>query len=340
MNHFLKIFIFLSIYAANAFGNDGFGELGIGGILLEKSTSIAMKSEVLDISYNKIKVDYEFINEGTDAVKTKISFPLPTYSAWPPESGVLYQGQPEEFEVYVNGQKIAYKTRVMAIHNGMDVTNILSSAGFSPTDIALMPFNIGPDNDYRVDEKIISKSQLDILNKNKLMRLQFPDWDISIVYEWDYIFKPNSIVKVQHSYKPFIAVGAVGNFTTKYGLNKDDEKYCIDTNLQKKLQEIEAEKSNISPFDSINGTKLEYILNTANSWKDSIREFTLLLRKEDPSEVISLCFPGDFRKIDSLTLESKIHNFVPKNNLQIIYINVKNKNMKTGSFGMQPKINQ
>lgn len=62
------------------FANDGFGALGAGGIIIGKTNDIAMAKEVLDISYDKIKVDYEFVNESNHDIIETIVFPMPPYS--------------------------------------------------------------------------------------------------------------------------------------------------------------------------------------------------------------------------------------------------------------------
>jgi hypothetical protein len=43
--------------------NDGISAAAGGGIVLGKTDAIAMKKEVLEISVDKISVDYDFVNE-------------------------------------------------------------------------------------------------------------------------------------------------------------------------------------------------------------------------------------------------------------------------------------
>lgn len=56
---------------------------------------------------------------------------------------------------------------------------------------------------------------------------------------------------------------------------------------------------------------MSYILKTANTWRGPIRDFTLRLRKSSLEESLSLCFPGQFKKVDALTLEAKMADFAP-----------------------------
>jgi len=70
-----------SMLPAMATANDGIAAVGLGGIVFGKTDAIAMKKEVLTISYDKISVDYEFLNESGKDVEETIVFPLPPYSA-------------------------------------------------------------------------------------------------------------------------------------------------------------------------------------------------------------------------------------------------------------------
>lgn len=70
------------------------------------------------------------------------------------------------------------------------------------------------------------------------------------------------------------------------------------------------------------GRRVEYILTTANSWGSPIADFTLRLKKAKPSELVLLCFPGQVRKVDPLTLEIQLKDFEPRNELRVLFLNV------------------
>jgi hypothetical protein len=84
------------------------------------------------------------------------------------------------------------------------------------------------------------------------------------------------------------------------------------------------------------GTIVDYILMTANTWKDGIRDFTLRLRKESPAEVISLCFPAEFMRVDARTLESHLTHFSPKTDLSIYFSNIGTSGPQGGNYGVVP----
>ena len=67
---------------------------------------------------------------------------------------------------------------------------------------------------------------------------------------------------------------------------------------------------------------MEYILKTANSWKDGIRDFELRVHKGAPTEIITFCFPGKVEKLDATTFVSCIRNFRPADDLKIWFGNL------------------
>ena len=65
----------LALSAAPALANDSVAELGTGGLILSRSDAVAMQSEDLFISPEKVTVDYVFHNNtDKDAI---VAFPLP-----------------------------------------------------------------------------------------------------------------------------------------------------------------------------------------------------------------------------------------------------------------------
>jgi hypothetical protein len=342
-----KFIAFFLLYSSSVFSNDGFGELGVGGIILDKSQDIVMKSEVLDISYSEISVAYEFENETNKSVSTKISFPLPSYGAMPAPSGVLHRGQPSGFEVLVNGEKLPYKTVVRAFKNKRDITEILLSAGLTYADIVAMPFRVdNPKEDFLthgINKNILSDKQIKILDENALLDtyssvsssensgvdIKLPNWDIEVVYVWEYTFKPKSITKVSHKYIPFISSGAWSEYSP-VSASEFIENYCADEKVINKLNKNYNAGIGLSAYNGISGTQLEYILKTANSWKGKIKEFTLRLHKGNKSEFIALCFPGEFKKINDLTLEVKLFDFSPTQDLKVMFMNASPDNYDTG----------
>ena len=333
----MKIILLLMLFAlmkpyALSYANDGFGALGVGGVVLSKTDKIALNKEVLDISCDKIKVYYEFVNESDKDVSATIIFPLPTYHADPPESGIIASGQPHDFTIRVNGAPVPFKTEVKAIDNqGKDVTSVLNSVGLSDKQIASFPF----------DEKLIdtnhelqlSKQQIAMLNETGLIHDHgYPLWGINVRYIWTHNFAAKKILRVEHEYKPFISGGAAGGYRhekgepwvlDKYAIDRPDKRYdfCITKAQTARLEAFLARKENLDGDNEIPGTVVEYVLTTANSWKGGIRDFTLKVHSKSEDEVVAFCFPGGFKKKSPNLYEAHVKNFKPKSDLSVYFGN-------------------
>lgn len=321
--------LFLSACCSTyALANDGIGYLSMGGIVLGKTNDIAMKKEVLNISYKKISVDYEFINEGSKTLEETIIFPLPEYTA---NYGMhdQYYGEPYNFIIEVNGKKVNYTTQVKAIHSSKDITKTLQGLGLTNEQIAYFPMS----SPFNIKVKPLTKVQLSSLLKLNLVEQSpsdsdlIPTWSIQASYIWKQSFKPNEMIKVHHAYTPFVAAGPGASYIDK-DIIKD---YCMDKSFIKGMDKLK-----ISEYIPV--YQVSYILKSGNSWKNGIEDFTLNLQKDHSQELVSLCFPGEFKKINPTTLQVHLTNFKPTKDLLIYFANYKNEsNDNTESKAIQLK---
>lgn len=309
--------------------NDGFGALGAGGIIIGKTDDIAMAKEVLDISYDKIKVDYEFVNESDKDITETIVFPLPSYMIGAPNPSYFWTIP--DFTVIVDGKPTKFETKVKAVSSmtNKDITNKLRKAGL--TDYEITSF----------EENKISQKKKNSLLKAGLITKECAEnrecellWDCHVTYEWRQTFKAHQKLIVSHTYTP-LPGGAVGvcydsDSNDEYGTyfegsrKEIGKRYCIDSKTLDKLDRLAKDPQNYKdyPYPCLKAFDVAYILRTANTWKDGIRDFKLIVRKRKAEEIISLCFPGDFKKTTPLTYEVELKNFKPKQDLSIYFVNV------------------
>lgn len=298
--------------------NDGIGSVKAGGIEFRKSATLAMKKEVLNVSYDKISVDYDFVNESAAPVSETIVFPLPQYG---PAYGMSneYFGQPGNFSILVDGRAVAFRTVVEATLDGKDVSAGLKAAGLTEEQIAYYPL-FSP-----FDKKVmpLTAAQQRQLIAQKLLAPWdgdgdwIPEWKVRINYVWRQTFLPHIPVHVRHQYAPFVAAGP-GQWDL--GERRDFVRnYCADPAFFSAWQRAKMRTEGQSMVPAV---WVSYILKTGNTWKNGIEDFTLNLIKKRPDELISLCFPGTFVKIDATTLQVRLRNFQPKQNLEVYFGNV------------------
>lgn len=304
--------------------NDGFGALGVGGLIIGKTDQVALAKEVLDVGCNLITVNYDFVNESDKDVTSLVVFPLPPYPATPHESGVISHGQPFGFKVEVNGQPVNFETKVRATLDGKDVTDTLRSAGFSDKQIASFPFDTSLlDDMHRLQ---VPESQIKALKDAKLLDERGPAWDIHVDYEWMQTFPAKATLHVMHSYQPFVAEGTASGYEkpdpgiikTMHSWGRDvPTDFCLTKAQRNKLDSLLEDQKHLDAYSQVSGSMVDYILMTANTWKDGIRNFDLRIHADADDEVVASCYPKGLRKVAPDTYEVNIKNFKPKKDLKL-----------------------
>lgn len=331
--------------------NDGIAAEGVGGVTIAKTNKIALETEVLDISCDRIHVSYAFVNESDQDEDALLMFPLPAYTASIPLSDT-YAGQPADFTITAGGKTVSYQTQVKAvvvedkwvggrrkILREVDVTDKLKTAGLSEKDIANFPMNtnyvqekLGQEGYYQYP---LSNEQIRKLVKARLMAEgemgeTTPVWENRVTYIWSQRFPAKTVVHVEHSYRPFTSGGASGG----YSADTNSDNFCLSKENISWLKSLLKNKKNLDGYGNVPGTEVQYILTTANSWKDGIRDFTLRLHPKSKEEVISACVPATLvRKADNL-YEAHIRNFHPTKELTVYFGNARNCN--SDNSGISP----
>ncbi|MFZ6873348.1 DUF4424 family protein [Undibacterium sp. Di27W] len=304
----------LLLSSFHVMANDGIGSLGIGGIVFRKTEAIAMKKEVLNVSWKKISVDYEFLNESDADITETIFFPLPDYEVDP---SPRHAGQPSGFTISVDGKTVGYKTIIQAFESAKsteDISGELRKIGLSDEQIAYFP----RESPFNVKVKQLSTKQMAQLQKKgylKDMGEPVPGWTVRIAYQWQQKFPAGKIIRVHHDYAPFRSGGP----SESGSMDKQVKPYCADKTYLDSWRKLHAtDKDNVR----VTNTVVDYILKTGNTWKNGIEDFTLNLNKEDPQELITLCFPGDFKRISPTKLQLRLLNFKPTADLSIFFGNI------------------
>ncbi|AXA93916.1 DUF4424 family protein [Massilia sp. YMA4] len=308
---------------ALACANDGVAAVSAGGIVFQKTDAIAMKKEVLTVSHDLISVDYEFVNESGADVEETIAFPLPAYGA--AESPYPdYYGQPANFSVTVNGKPVPFTPALRALRDGKDVTAELRAAGLSSERIGLNETLAGhPLPPFTAAQKRVLRERG--LLAEGMDEPDEPQWKVQVSYVWRQRFPAGEIVRVQHRYRPFVAGGPAA-WVLDQGFT---QRYCADAAFLKGWRRA------ANGADHLAAEHVEYILKTGNTWKSGIEDFTLNIVKRKPEELVSLCFPGTFRKIDNLTYQVRLRNFRPADDLRVYFGNVDGGN---GDPGVAPQL--
>jgi opacity protein-like surface antigen len=306
------------VLSTAAFANDGIGGLDTGNIKLGHTDKVAMAKEVLDISPDKIDVDYEFLNESPADVHESLVFPLPTYGA-DDDTHDGYWGQPRGFHILVDGEPRQFSTSVVARFNGRDITAQLKALGLTDKQIALFP---GPGDPFKQSAKAYTPEQFAAIRKNGWVTSSsqgvddIPAWTVSVAYVWYLTFPAGKVVHVHHEYRPFPTIG-IG--TVQLTASDLRTQACADNAFLADWKKV-SKPDGDSRYTE--GLFVGYVLKTGNTWKDGIRDFTLRLHRTKPEGLISACFDGQATSPDPLTREYHLTNFHPQRDLSVYFGNI------------------
>jgi hypothetical protein len=310
--------------ATQALANDSFAETGIGGITMGKTDKISMDSEKLFLSEARIAVEYEFLSHSEADEGATIAFPLPPVvvcSEEEKEGGHCNDDDVLglEFETWIDGQKVPPAKRLDRVVVGSsekDLSDVLKKHGLSrdsgqanvarilklpaATRAALQKSGmIGPDPNFEVA----------IL------------WQVQRVYYWNQTFKKGQRLKIRHQYRPLN--GMAQGLEARVAEGQQEVKdFCIDEGTRRAIALRAGRLHDPKAANPLTGPTgyhwLKYILKSARSWAGPIHSFELTIEKSSPGQVISTCFSG-LRKIDDKTFRATLQDFVPKDDLQVVF---------------------
>jgi hypothetical protein len=304
--------------------NDGFGGIGANGLEFAENEKVAMKSEDLFISPDKIKVSYVFANTSDDDVTGEVIFPLPPIGLLE----LMHRGSnlPEDadrenlvdFTVEVDGNSITPGIERRAVRfslasesgdpvNGEDVTTLLKEAGvpltLKPERLVAALDSIPPAK----LEKLVSTGLLNFNKESSGADRYNPLWAIAIRYHWNQTFPAGTEVSIRHGYDNYPPSGVWSwSHPATYDWQLETARlYCVDEDTSKALSRCRE------------AYYISYILGTANTWKGPIGKFKLTIDKGQPKNILSLC-ADVVEKTGPTTFVIEKNDYTPPENLSIL----------------------
>ncbi|TIU13323.1 MAG: DUF4424 domain-containing protein, partial [Mesorhizobium sp.] len=200
----------LALSATPVFANDSIAELGTGGLILSRSDAVAMESEDLYISPEKVTVDYVFRNNTDRDVDAIVAFPMPDIEGDPNEMPAIPDGQSDNFlgfEVTIDGVAAKPQLEQKAFALGIDISADLKAQNvpFYPfgdaakAALAKLPQAVADD---WVDRGLIIEDTAD--DGSGMKTVYVPFWQLRSTYWWRSTFPANKAVRVAHRYKPSV----------------------------------------------------------------------------------------------------------------------------------------
>jgi hypothetical protein len=347
----LAIAALLSSLAANA--DDGAASIAAGGLVARLETRVVMAKEVLRIGTKKIVVDYDFRNDSNDPVTTEVAFPVPPYQNNTESGPGVGVESFSDFRLTIDGKTVTFQREAKALLKGKDVTELLTA---DKIDIASFGHFVqtATGTDTVRDLNRLPRTEQQRLESLGLVARDpmgyNAKWMVQLQYHWTQIFPPHSTVHIRHEYTPVLGF----SFLFQKEITAQLDWMSKGGNLPKSLQEIPQEKRLASfcadrpfmralesgiqqevqalpdPKNADNATLgrrwVDFILTTANTWKQPIEDFTLIIERPKPDEgsqtLLSFCSVGKVSKLDADHFQMHLTNFVPKDELHIGFFSV------------------
>ncbi|RWE75979.1 MAG: DUF4424 domain-containing protein [Mesorhizobium sp.] len=319
----------LAIMAAPALANDSVAELGTGGLILSRSDAVAMQSEDLFISPEKVTVDYVFRNNTDKDVSSIVAFPMPDIEGDPNEMPALPEAQSDNFlgfEVTIDGVDAKPQLEQRAFALGIDITADLKAQSVplypfgdaAKAALAKLPKAVTKDWE---DRGIIIEDTAD--DGSGMQTAYVPFWQLRSTYWWRSTFPANKEVHVSHRYKPSVGgTSSVSFFSDGQFQSPQYEtyktRYCMDQTFENVVRK--AAKANPDGYPKYYESRIAYVLTTGGNWASgTIGNFKLTIDKGSPKNLVSFC--GDnVKKVGPTTFEIAAKDFYPERDIDILLL--------------------
>lgn len=315
------------ICTSPAVSNDTAAELAIGGLQFARSANVAMDSEDLKISLERVSVHYRFTNISAAPVTLTVAFPFPDIDLSEGEMIAFPSNDPVnfvDFETKVDGQPIKFGIEQRAFVGDKDVTSILAEL-----KIALLP--IGPQ-EFRAQDlpettrvKMAAEGLLQPAGSNERGRpLYQPGWIVKTAALRKQTFPSGTPVSVDHTYRP--SVGISSDTILRKGLRQSKamapelgryrREYCVTDEFLRKIDKIAGESQ--ANNAKIEERRINYVLKTGANWAAPIKDFKLSINPGN-NGLVSFC-PGKLIPSSNGSLDFQSSNFMPDRDLKILII--------------------
>jgi hypothetical protein len=333
----MRAFALWLLLATSALANDGYSEIGIGGLVLNDTDKISMDREELYVSEKEIRVEYEFSNLTDKDIEASVVFPLPDLVlAQEAESarGLINLEKHLEFKTEVDGKPFPITFEQRAFVADKDISAVLLGAGLPVSgdveDFSAVLRGLPTDKlNQLIDAKAIELFKDDNGNDMPLAADHFivPQWTVKYQMVRKQVFPAGKTLKVKHRYVPVVGSSAQTYFPSKDDMAQMEEasraeivseqaRYCYDDGFWKAFaKRVKKEKGNTG-FP----TNVSYILASGSTWAGPIKEFRLVVDKGRPDALVSFCAEG-VKKISPTQFEVRKTNFEPKQNLDVMIVN-------------------
>jgi len=316
-----------ALAVTSARGNDSAAELSTGGLQFVRTNDIAMESEDLKISLDRVTVHYQFANSVGKPVTLTVAFPLPDIDLSEAENIALPSNDPAnfvDFETRIDGVPATFKIDQRAMIGSKDVTATLAQLKLPVLPIGNRQIKVA-ELPAATRTKLVDQGLLMPAGTNERGQQRYAAaWVAKTSAVRQQTFQPGPI-KIEHQYKPF--VGTSSDTILRASLRNSKsllpeleryrKEYCIsDAFLAELDKRAGKEAANTS---MIAERRVNYVLKTGANWAGPIHSFKLTIDPGVRDGLVSFC-PGRLKPTANNGLEFTADDFKPDSDLKILIV--------------------
>lgn len=323
--------------------NDGFGGLSATGLTFSQTDAVALETEDLFISPDRIGVTYQFRNLTDADVTGEVVFPLPPISL----ASLMYAdfnlpADPDQadlvaFTAEVDGRSVQTRIDRQAViepqvEEGRAPALQYDTPGRDVTaDLAAWDIPLTLDLD-RVTARLLALSPAEREAVAAAGLAEYfsaqpgagpeevtPLWSLVTRYHWTQTFPAGARITIAHGYENHAPGGLfVWRHPPEEGWAKEmAARFCVDEATSKGIEKRLSQSDMAEPIGT--AFYIDYVLRTANSWAGPIGRFRLTLDKGSDRNLVSLCADG-IKKTDPTTFVWEKRDFTPERDLSILLV--------------------
>lgn len=321
LNRSIAALLAALLLAAPAAANDSVASMGAGGLVLQRTDGIEMRSEDLYVSAAEIRVNYRFYNRTARNIATIVAFPMPDLAGGIESDVALEDPLRMPFRTTINGRSVATNVEQKAVLNGVDHSGLIRGLGLP----------LSPRGDATTRAMLsLPQPQIEMLIELGLAEdrswfdagvrhAEFaPLWTLKTTHYWTQVFPAGRELDVRHRYAPAIG-GSSGSvfgdalMESSEAANEAATHYCTDDAFWAGARRMRSRGLHLSE------TWVDYILTTGANWAEPIGEFRLVVDKGSSRNLVSFCGEG-VRRINSTRFEIRRRNYTPTGDLSLLIL--------------------
>jgi len=308
--------------------NDSAAELSIGGLQFVRTNDIAMESEDLRISLDRVTVRYQFANTSGKPVTLTVAFPLPDIDLSEAENIALPSTDPVnfvDFETRIDGIPAQFQIDQRAMVGDRDVSALLDQFKLPRLPIGSREIRIA-DLPEATRAKLADQGLLMPVRTDDKGRQQYDvAWVVRTSAVRQQTFPPERKVIVEHQYRPSVGTSpdSILRWILRHNKSLSPEveryrkEYCVSDAF---LAQLDKRAGNGVPNVSmIAERRINYVLKTGANWAGPIRSFKLTIDPGATDRLVSFC-PGQLKPTAPNALEFTATNFKPESDLKILIV--------------------